>query len=160
MSNDEDLWAKLDTLGEDQVRLRVAKGIYGKSKLPLVSEWLRRREALKASAPTLEVQTASTTTPEPTRYDRVLRWLKNSPLVVGFLLLVAVIGGVAKFRQDICSLLSSLCGSASAPGRVTEGPHRQVSSQHLRRLEESSQLEVRGNCCPSLRVVPFFRATD
>lgn len=136
MSKDQNLWAKLDTLGEDEVRLRVAKGIYGESKLPLVNEWLRRREAGKASAPKLEVQTASTTTPEPSRYDRVLRWLKNSRLVVGLLLLAVVVGGVAKFRQDICSLLPGLCGITSTPvGSPTVPPSsQQPTSAPIRRV--------------------------
>ena len=122
MSKDQDLWAKLDALGEDEVRLRVAKGVYGKSKLALVEEWLRRQGGVRASAATPEVQTASATTSEPTLYDRILRRLKNNLLVLGLLLLAAVVGGIAMCRQDICDLLPGLCGSASAPTGTTTVP--------------------------------------
>jgi hypothetical protein len=38
------LWAKLDETGESEVRIKLASGVYHKSKVPLIQEWLRRRE--------------------------------------------------------------------------------------------------------------------
>jgi len=38
------LWAKLDETGESEVRIKLAQGVYHKSKVPLIEEWLRRRE--------------------------------------------------------------------------------------------------------------------
>ena len=38
------LWAKLEETGESEVRIKLASGGYGKWKVPLIKEWLRRKE--------------------------------------------------------------------------------------------------------------------
>jgi len=38
------LWAKLEETGESEVRIKLASGVYGKWKVPLIMEWLRRKE--------------------------------------------------------------------------------------------------------------------
>ena len=38
------LWAKLDETGESEVRIKLASGAYGKWNIPLIEEWLRRKE--------------------------------------------------------------------------------------------------------------------
>ena len=44
-------WAELDTLGEEEVQLRVATGLYGRAnnRSLLAKEWLRSKEASKLS---------------------------------------------------------------------------------------------------------------
>lgn len=44
-------WAELDKLGEQAVRLKVAKGVYGARKLKLVKEWLRRQNTPGEATP-------------------------------------------------------------------------------------------------------------
>jgi hypothetical protein len=109
MSKDQDLWARLDALGEDEVRLRLAKGAYGESKLPLVQEWLRRRELPEGPTETPAPVTPVKELPAPTLYDRVLARLKNNGVVVGVLLVVALVAGLASLRKDVCSLLPQIC---------------------------------------------------
>lgn len=53
---------------------------------------------------------ARTSKSSPTLYDRLVARLKNNPAVVVALLLMAVAGGLVKFRQDLCSLYHPLCG--------------------------------------------------
>ena len=38
------LWAKLHETGESEVKIKLASGAYGKRKVPLIEEWLRRQE--------------------------------------------------------------------------------------------------------------------
>jgi hypothetical protein len=38
------LWAKLEETGESEVRVKLASGVYRSSKVPLINEWLRRKE--------------------------------------------------------------------------------------------------------------------
>lgn len=40
----QELWPKLEELGEDEVRLKVSQGVYGEKKRASVEEWLRRKE--------------------------------------------------------------------------------------------------------------------
>ncbi len=40
----DEVYAELDEIGEDEVRTRLARRIYGGSREPLVEEWLRRKE--------------------------------------------------------------------------------------------------------------------
>lgn len=42
--NKDKLWAKLDETDESEVRIKLASGAYGKWKIPLIEEWLRRKE--------------------------------------------------------------------------------------------------------------------
>jgi len=50
MTDKEELWAELDALGEDAVRLRLRQQVYGARKRPLVEEWLefRSRDSSRA----------------------------------------------------------------------------------------------------------------
>ena len=41
----DELWPKLDATGEDEVRKKLAMGAYGPPKIPLVNEWLARKES-------------------------------------------------------------------------------------------------------------------
>lgn len=45
--NKKELWESLESIGEDEVRLRLAQNIYGAKKRPLVEEWLRRKNAVE-----------------------------------------------------------------------------------------------------------------
>lgn len=38
------IWPKLDELGTDEVRKKLAMGVYAKYKVPVIEEWLRRKE--------------------------------------------------------------------------------------------------------------------
>jgi hypothetical protein len=40
----DELWAKLEKTGESEVRIKLASGVYGKWKIPLIEEWLRRKQ--------------------------------------------------------------------------------------------------------------------
>lgn len=42
--------AELEKLGEDQVRMNLAQGIYGSEKTSIVTEWLRRREQARSES--------------------------------------------------------------------------------------------------------------
>jgi hypothetical protein len=121
MSAQDELWAKLEALGEDAVRLRLAQGVYGERKKPLVVEWLRRREAGRESQSRINIaEVPSSPAPSATGpatqartlYERVVGRLKNNPLVVAILLLVVVIGGAATLQDNIRSLYAGLFGGA------------------------------------------------
>ena len=47
LKNDE-LWAGLESDGEDTVRIKLAQGLYGQNKRPLVKEWLRQNELIRS----------------------------------------------------------------------------------------------------------------
>jgi hypothetical protein len=38
------LWEKLEKTGESEVRIKLATGVYGEWKIPLIEEWLRRKQ--------------------------------------------------------------------------------------------------------------------
>ena len=44
--NKDELWAGLEVDGEQTVRVKLAQGLYGRNKGPLVEEWLRRKELI------------------------------------------------------------------------------------------------------------------
>ncbi|MBK8016115.1 MAG: hypothetical protein IPK20_04935 [Betaproteobacteria bacterium] len=44
----EELFAKLEQEGEPTVRTRLAQGVYGQQKTPLVIEWLHQKEQSRA----------------------------------------------------------------------------------------------------------------
>jgi hypothetical protein len=39
-----DFWPKLEQLGEEEVRKRVADGVWDPNDYPVIAEWLRRQE--------------------------------------------------------------------------------------------------------------------
>lgn len=41
------LWPELEQLGEDQVRQKLAQGCYRSENIPLVQEWLNRKESIR-----------------------------------------------------------------------------------------------------------------
>ena len=44
----DELWAGLESDGEDTVRIKLAQGLYGQNKRPLVQEWLRQNELIRS----------------------------------------------------------------------------------------------------------------
>lgn len=46
----DEQWRKLDAVGEDGVRQKLAQGAYGEQKIPLVNEWLGRKERQRNDA--------------------------------------------------------------------------------------------------------------
>ena len=51
----DELWPKLEKAGVDEVRKRLAMGVYAHYKIPVIEEWLRRKEVEakeKENAPT------------------------------------------------------------------------------------------------------------
>jgi hypothetical protein len=44
------IWPKLDELGVDEVRKRLSMGVYAKYKIPVINEWLRRKEKKENSS--------------------------------------------------------------------------------------------------------------
>jgi hypothetical protein len=40
----DDFWPKLEKLGEEEVRKRVADGVWDPNDYPVIAEWLRRQE--------------------------------------------------------------------------------------------------------------------
>lgn len=50
MISADELWPKLEAVGEDQVRRRLAQGAYGEQKIPLVNEWLARKDRQRNDA--------------------------------------------------------------------------------------------------------------
>ena len=48
ITNAEELFAKLEQEGEPTVRTRLAQGVYGQQKTPLVIEWLHQKEQFRA----------------------------------------------------------------------------------------------------------------
>ena len=47
MISPEELWPTLESLGEAEVRKRLAQGVYGEQKIPVIREWLATKEAAK-----------------------------------------------------------------------------------------------------------------
>jgi hypothetical protein len=41
------IWPKLEQLGVDEVRKRLAMGVYAKYKIPVIEEWLRGKRRKK-----------------------------------------------------------------------------------------------------------------
>lgn len=78
---ESEFWAKLEAVGEDQVRINLIKKVYGDhgAKCELVLEWLRRKEearALEASAKRdareEETLAIAKSTKASVRYDRYI----------------------------------------------------------------------------------------
>jgi len=44
MISPEELWPTLESLGEAEVRKRLAQGVYGEQKTPVIQEWLATKE--------------------------------------------------------------------------------------------------------------------
>ena len=50
MISADQFWPTLDALGEEEVRTRLAQGVYGQQKVPLVQAWLTSKESERAEA--------------------------------------------------------------------------------------------------------------
>jgi len=46
----DELWPTLDATGEGEVRKKLAQGVYGRQKIPLVKAWLDRKDRERADA--------------------------------------------------------------------------------------------------------------
>lgn len=47
MISPEQLWPTLESLGEPEVRKRLAPGVYGEQKIPVIREWLATKESAR-----------------------------------------------------------------------------------------------------------------
>ncbi len=52
MISADELWPKLDELGEAEVRKRLTQGVYGQQKLPLIQAWLAKKEGERTDTAT------------------------------------------------------------------------------------------------------------
>lgn len=75
----DEIWPKLDELGADEVRKRLAMGVYGEHKIPVIEEWLRRQDRqgnMKDQEPSVESPVpVSTSTEEDWPAKVTLGWL-------------------------------------------------------------------------------------
>lgn len=55
----EKFWEKLETTGEDEVRLRIARHDYAPEEIRLSNEWLRKKEAERQDAKAMEREVQS-----------------------------------------------------------------------------------------------------
>lgn len=99
-----EFWYKLDTVGENQVRINFIKNIYGEqgSKHELVSEWLRRKEEARA----LEVAAKRDAREEATL--ALAKSIKASVRYNRYIAIAALIIAAAAAHKEIMWLVSSV----------------------------------------------------
>ena len=85
------IWPKLDQLGVEEVRKRLSMGVYAKHKIPVIEEWLRRKEAESI-----------------TRFDRYISCAKNHPVISVILIIGLIVIALAKFTDAVSQLTKYL----------------------------------------------------
>jgi hypothetical protein len=96
MEDPSAFWAELDGLGEDAVRARLAREVFGPRRVPLVQEWLRRIESTREQNRLAEER-------EHRAADIQFRRRSNSAarvanIVAGTALLLAAISALFSYR--------------------------------------------------------------
>ena len=76
----DELWPKLEELGEDEVHKRVAQGVYGARKLPTVEAWLNKKERDRQAAHDLGQADATESTRSATW---LIAWATLALVVIG-----------------------------------------------------------------------------
>ena len=87
------IWPKLEQLGVKEVRKLLSMGVYAKHKIPVIEEWLRRKEAESI-----------------TRFDRYISCAKNHPVISVILIIGLIVIALAKFKLKYLQL-----GDAKTP---------------------------------------------
>jgi hypothetical protein len=107
----DELWPKLDADGEDKVREKLAQGVYGQQKIPLVNEWLARKDRQRADAAnqhrdaredetlklSAEANSIARESNAISRRSNVAAWVAVAISVVA--LLVAIVSAVIEARK-------------------------------------------------------------
>lgn len=100
------IWPKLDELGIDEVRKRLSMGVYAKYKVPIIEEWLRRREKELEDKKINDMATiAATENIKDTRVDKFVTSAKNHPILSVLIVFVVVIIGLSNFTTALDNLL-------------------------------------------------------
>ncbi|HKJ62147.1 MAG TPA: SPFH domain-containing protein [Hyphomicrobiales bacterium] len=76
----DNLWKKLDALGLDEVRKRLAMGVFGRRKKLVVEEWIRRNEAIPLND-TSKIDIRNTENIITTRHDKFVTYVKNHKIL-------------------------------------------------------------------------------
>lgn len=137
--NPNDILPKLEELGVDEVRKRLAMGVYAEYKRKLIEEWIRRKEQ-EASRVAPVVDEGVADAKVATRVDRVLQHLKNHPVMAGVIIVGVVLIAVGNLTDALTKIeafarrhgilagpaslyaASDFVGTWSATGYMCEGP--------------------------------------
>jgi len=86
----EKFFSELAIIGESNVRTRLAQGIYGQNKIPLIHEWLRKEEEKRINLATSRAESAASRAEVATLEQlRIARSAKNAAWIAA---IVAIIG--------------------------------------------------------------------
>lgn len=96
-----ELWPKLDKLGVDQVRQKIAMGVFSKSKIPLIEEWLRIKSEEK-EAVTHSINPSAS----ETLYDRTFAYFKNHKYFSILLFFSLAIIGLGALTEAIDKIIN------------------------------------------------------
>ena len=115
-STESDFWAKLDVVGEEQVRINLIKNIYGDhgTKRELVQEWLRRKEnelALEASAKHDALEKETLTIAKEAIF--LARSASRQVRIYRIISIVAIIFSIFAVHDEFMRLISSLLPGSS-----------------------------------------------
>jgi len=66
ISNKDEFYTKLESTGEKSVREKLAQGVYGSEKIPLINEWLRQQEEKRIEEATSRANLAASRAEEAT----------------------------------------------------------------------------------------------
>lgn len=94
------IWPKLEKDGVDEVKKKIAMGVYANYKIPIIEEWLRRKEHQSTEPDTSEKAT------EQTRVDNYLTRLKNNRILAILIVIAIIIIAVANFTDSVKNLFS------------------------------------------------------
>jgi acyl carrier protein len=100
------IWPKLEEIGVDEVRKRIAMGVYAANKLPVIEEWIRRTEIeMEKQGQDDDDKKDSPSGESASLYDRFIATCKNNKTVVVILLLAVLIIGLGKISAAISNIM-------------------------------------------------------
>ena len=96
----------MEKLGVKEVRKLLSMGVYAKHKIPVIEEWLRRKEAeiKRNNDPHLNMPS----TESITRFDRFISYAKNHPVISVILIIGLGVIVLANFTNAVSQLTKYL----------------------------------------------------
>ena len=107
------LWAKLDKVGVDEVRKKLAMGVFGKPKIALVNEWLRKNDTNGSASKKYQLEQD-----KDTPVDKLTKKIKNhqvlAPIIAISLLVLALLTFSTNFLEITQKLWKTISPTSPA----------------------------------------------
>jgi|GEM_PF-2258403 len=103
----DNIWPELESIGVDEVRKRLAMGIYAQHKIPMIEEWLRQKDHAQEKN-SEEESGKNFSTQQVTKVDKFFKYLQNHQPFSYLISAGLIVIYLANFTDSASRLISQI----------------------------------------------------